>query len=102
VTDDEEIALAKRLPKGARNALMALTDELVLPGRKTFNANGAFNLLWYARPYGGLATYSVINRRAAYRRTPLGARIQDRLIAAQGIVSREGEDAAAASVSEAN
>lgn len=79
MTDAEEIAIARKLPKGSARALRALTDQYVLPGRDTFNANGAFNLTWVARSYGGLAKCKIIDRRAAYCITPLGERIRDRL-----------------------
>lgn len=79
MTDDEEIAIAKRLPKGAKRALLAMTTTATLPGRDTFNANGAFNLTWYARSHGGLAAYRTIDRRAAYYLTPLGERIKERI-----------------------
>lgn len=80
MTDEEEIALAKRLPKGSRRALMAMTDTPTHPGLLTFNANAAFNLHWFARRHGGLADYKTINRRAAYFITPLGERIRARLV----------------------
>lgn len=92
MTDEEEAALAKRLPKGARRALLAMTTTPTLPGRDTFNANAAFNLIWAARRYGGLAQYVTRNRRAAYSLTPLGERIRDRLLA-QVDRSPEGQDA---------
>jgi hypothetical protein len=71
--------LAKRIPKGARRALLAMTTVPTLPGRATFNANGAFNLTWCARSHGGLAQYVTQERRAAYFLTPLGERIRDRV-----------------------
>ena len=84
MSDDDEIALAKSLPAGARRALLAMTDEYVLPGRDTFNASAAFNLSWIARSYGGLAKSRVLKGGPAYRLTHLGQRIQDRLRARAG------------------
>lgn len=81
MTDEEEIALAARLPKGSRKALLAMTTTPTLPGRTTFNATGGFSLLWVTREYGGLASYNAINKRAAYYLTPLGERIQARVAA---------------------
>lgn len=79
MTDEEEIALAKKLPKGSRACLMRLTEAYRLPGQRTFNANAAFNLAWVARSYGGLAESTVTGKRRAYRITPLGQRIRARL-----------------------
>jgi hypothetical protein len=84
VTDEEEIALAKKVPAGSRRAMFAMTETPQLPGFQTFNANAAFNLSWMARSYGGLAKSVILNRRAAYYITPLGVRIRDRLRAQGG------------------
>jgi len=75
----EEIAIAKRLPKGARKCLMALTRAPTYPGRETFNANAAHNLSWRCRNYGGLAQRCIIDGRVAYYISPLGERIRDRI-----------------------
>lgn len=80
MTEAEEIAEAKRMPKGSRRALLAMTGEYQLPGKSTFNANAAFNLTWRLRSYGGLAEYRIEKGRAAYRITALGQRIQARLL----------------------
>jgi hypothetical protein len=79
MTDYEEIALVESLPKGSRRALLSMSPEYSFPGRQTFNANAAFTLYWSARSYGGLAEYVVPGGRRAYRLTPLGERIRDRL-----------------------
>jgi hypothetical protein len=81
MTDEEEIALAKALPKGSRRAMMLMTTTPTLPGRETFNANAAHNLRWRARKHGGLADYILKEGRAAYFLTPLGLRVRDRLTA---------------------
>jgi hypothetical protein len=79
VTDEEEIALAKRVPAGSRRAMFAMTETPQFPGFKTFNANAAHNLSWMARSHGGLAKSVTLNRRAAFYLTQLGLRIRDRL-----------------------
>lgn len=79
MSEDEEIALAKKLPKGARRAILAMTTKPTLPGKVTFNANAAHNLRRKARSHGGLADHIGVGGRWAYYLTPLGERIKARL-----------------------
>lgn len=91
MTDEEEITLAKKLPKGAARALLAMGPGWVLPGRDTFNANAAFNLSWWALKHGGLVHTKIINGRRAYYTTPLGERIRHRLASAMSAGTAETE-----------
>jgi hypothetical protein len=79
---EEMLALAKRLPKGAARACLAMTGDWQFPGRDTFNANGAWSLHW-TKGVGGrgqLAEYEARpagkHKRAAYRLTALGFGLQ--------------------------
>ncbi len=90
MTDDQEIALAKRLPKGSRRAILSMTSTPEYPGLKTFNANAAHNLRWYAVKHGRLADYVIRDRRAAYYLTPLGERIKARVAQSDG--NPKGQD----------
>lgn len=70
--------IVKRLPAGARRALLKMTDDWQFAGRYTFNANGAWSLHW-TRGLGGRGILvemanlpSGKHKRSAYRLTPLG------------------------------
>lgn len=85
MTTPEIERLAGALPKGARAACLAMTDEWQFPGRNTFNANGAWSLHW-ARGMGGRGALAEMqarphgkHKRYAYRLTPLGLSLREYL-----------------------
>jgi hypothetical protein len=86
-TDDQIADVAGRLTKGAAKACVRMTDAPQWPGRKTFDANGAWALHW-ARGCGGRGALCVMTnlpdgafKRTAYSLTALGLAVRAHLIA---------------------
>lgn len=88
-------ALAKRLPKGAARACLAMTDQWQFCGKSTFDANGAWSLDRQGRRGRDALAESEAQKdgkwsRTAYRLTPLGLALRAHL-AAQGMETRRAE-----------